>query len=217
MVKGLVLEIEYICECQSTQTKLIEDIKSFKKSPPCALIADYQSNGIGSRANSWQSPKGNLYLSFALNENDLPKDLEPASASIYFAFILVLTLRDMGSKLWLKWPNDIYLGNRKIAGIITTKSKGVYICGIGMNLKNSPHYADCLDIELNRDLIVDLYFKNLNLKPQWKQIFSKYLIEFELSKNFCVHIDDEQVSLSGAILQNDGSIIINNKRVYSAR
>ena len=127
MVKGLVLEIEYLCECQSTQIKLIEDIKSFKKSPPCALIADYQSNGIGSRANSWQSPKGNLYLSFALNENDLPKDLEPASASIYFAFILVLTLRDMGSKLWLKWPNDIYLGNRKIAGIITTKSKGVYI------------------------------------------------------------------------------------------
>ena len=102
-----MLEIEYIYECQSTQTKLIEDIKSFKKSPPCAIVADCQSNGIGSRANSWQSPKGNLYLSFAIDSKDLPSDLEPVSASIYFAYILVLALREKGSKLWLKWPNDI--------------------------------------------------------------------------------------------------------------
>lgn len=212
-----MLEIEYLCECRSTQTKLIDDIKSGIKQPPCAIVAEFQSSGIGSRANSWDSPKGNLYLSFAIDENELPNDLSPASASIYFAFILVLALRAQGSKLWLKWPNDIYLGNRKIAGIITTKSKGVYICGIGMNLNSAPHYADCLDIELSRDFIIDLYFKNLALKPKWKQIFRKYLIEFELSKNFCVHIDDKQVSLSSAILQSDGSIIIDNKRVYLAR
>lgn len=68
------MEIEYICECQSTQTKLIEDIKSFKKYPPCAIVADCQSHGIGSRANNWQSPKGNLYLSFAIDVKDLPSD-----------------------------------------------------------------------------------------------------------------------------------------------
>lgn len=211
------MEIEYICECQSTQTKLIEDIKSFKKYPPCAIVADCQSDGIGSRANSWQSPKGNLYLSFAIDAKDLPSDLEPASASIYFAYILVLALREKGSKLWLKWPNDIYLGEHKIAGIITTKIKSIYVCGIGLNSKSAPSFAKCLDIELSRDFILDLYFKSLNAKPQWKQIFSKYLIEFELSKNFCVHIDEKPVSLSGATLQSDGSIIINNKRVYSAR
>lgn len=211
------MEIEYLCECDSTQLKLINDIKTLKKFPPCAIIADSQNCGVGSRANSWESPKGNLYLSFALDEKELPSDLEPASASIYFAFILVLTLREQGSKLWLKWPNDIYLEDRKIAGIITTKTKSMYICGIGLNLKSSPSFAKCLDIELSRDFVVDMYFKSLNTKPQWKQIFSKYLIEFELSKNFYVHIDEKPVSLSSAKLQSDGSIIINNKRVYSAR
>lgn len=217
MVKGLVLEIEYLCECESTQTYLIDAIKSLKISPPYAIVADRQSQGIGSRANSWESPKGNLYLSFAIDESELVDDLEPASASIYFAFILVLALRDRGSKLWLKWPNDIYLGSRKIAGIITTKINSIYICGIGLNLKYSPHYADCLDIALDRDDIIDLYFKFLSAKPKWKQIFSKYLVEFELSKGFYIHLDDKQVSLSGAKLQSDGSIIINDKKVYSAR
>ena len=211
------MEIEYLCECESTQTKLINDIKSLQKSPPCAIIADSQSFGIGSRANSWDSPRGNLYLSFAIDESDLPSDLAPASASIYFAFILVLALRDKGSKIWLKWPNDLYLANRKIAGIITTKINNIYICGIGLNLTNCPNYADCLDIELSRDDIVDLYFKSLSTKPKWKQIFSKYLVEFELSKSFSIHIDDKEVSLNDAKLQSDGSIIINNKRVYSAR
>ena len=51
----------------------------------------------------------------------------------------------------------------------------------------------------------------------WKQIFSKLLIEFEKSKKFVATINGKKVPLSEAILCDDGSILINDKKVYSLR
>ena len=65
--------------------------------------------------------------------------------------------------------------------------------------------------------IVDGFINYLNLKISWKQIFSKYLIEFEKSRVFNTHIDGELTSLRDAILLNDGSIMIKDKKVYSLR
>ncbi|KHF12502.1 hypothetical protein PO81_26395, partial [Vibrio parahaemolyticus] len=50
------------------------------------------------------------------------------------------------------------------------------------------------------------------LNPSWKQIFSKYLLEFEKSKIFSAHVDGELRSLENSVLLDDGSIIINNKK-----
>jgi len=53
--------------------------------------------------------------------------------------------------------------------------------------------------------------------PKWKQIFSEFEIEFELSRKFSVHIENYQTSLGDAQLCNDGSLIIGGKKVYSLR
>jgi BirA family biotin operon repressor/biotin-[acetyl-CoA-carboxylase] ligase len=61
------------------------------------------------------------------------------------------------------------------------------------------------------------YFSNLEKKLLWKQIFSEFKIEFEHSKKFQTTIENEKISLRSAILNEDGSIQVNDKKVFSLR
>lgn len=209
--------ISFVKICESTQKELVDAVRAGAVAPPFALVAGAQTDGVGSRGNEWNSERGNLYFSFCVDESELPSDLPVSSASIYFAFLMCEYLRALGSKLWLKWPNDFYLGERKIGGVITTKLKGVYVCGMGINLKFAPPNADILDIDATPNSLVDGFCAYLEQKIPWKQIFSKFLVEFEKSKKYGVHNGDEIISLADAALSDDGSIIINGKKVYSNR
>ena len=211
------MEIIFIDSCDSTQKWLLEALKSGDKSPPCMLVAKRQSAGVGSRGNLWQSDEGNLFLSFALGVDALPDDLELCSASIYFAFLMAENLRQKGSKVWLKWPNDFYVGEKKIGGVITTKSGENLVCGIGINLCFAPEYAGILDINIDKIELIKNYEKYLENLPKWNEILSKLLLEFQKSKKFSIHIENKLVSMEKAIFQNDGSVIINGKKVYSQR
>ena len=65
--------------------------------------------------------------------------------------------------------------------------------------------------------ILNLYFIEIEKKIPWKQIFSLFKIEFMHSKNFQATVDGVKVSLENAILNSDGSIQIENKKVFSLR
>jgi biotin-(acetyl-CoA-carboxylase) ligase len=119
--------------------------------------------------------------------------------------------------VWLKWPNDFYLNDRKIGGVITNKIGEIYVCGMGINLEKAPEFGDILDVKITPNELVNGFFNLLEQKISWKRIFSKYLIEFELSKKFNSHIDDKIISLKDAILCDDGSIKVGSERVYSLR
>lgn len=209
--------IEFIDSTKSTQLDLIEAIKCGVVNPPYAIVAKSQTAGVGSRGNEWKSLEENLHFSFCVSSKELPNDIEPNSISIYFAYIMKEYLSNLGSKVWLKWPNDLYINDKKIGGVITTKIKDIYICGIGINLVKSPIFADKLDINLTQNSIAMGYLELLKNKFPWKQIFSKFLVEFEKSRNFTAHVDDKECSLKDAVLLNDGSVVINNKKVYSLR
>lgn len=211
------MEIFYIQTCSSTQNEILEILKENVKKPPFAIVSKTQTNGIGSRGNSWQSSEGNLFLSFCIGKNDLNSDINTSSLSIYFSYIFKIILSEFGSSVWVKWPNDFYIGKDKIGGVITTKFRDIYICGIGLNLVSNGKYTKHLDIEVDIDDLLIKYFKKLEEKISWKQIFSKFLIEFDKSKDFCSHIDGRSVLLKNAILCDDGSILIDNKKVYSLR
>lgn len=148
---------------------------------------------------------------------NLPKDMKIESASIYFAYLLKMTLEDEKSKIWLKWPNDFYLGDKKIGGMITNIFQNSLVCGVGINLKHSYENFGKLDIEISRELLLKKYFINLQKEFSWKQIFSKYKLEFYKSQNFSTHQKDVRISLSNASLQDDGSVVCNNERIYSLR
>ena len=176
-----------------------------------------QTDGVGSRGNAWKGEENNLFLSFAIPLGDLPQDLKLESASIYFSHIMKETLEEFGSKVWLKWPNDFYINDKKIGGMITNLLGECIVCGIGLNLQNAPENFDKLDISIKREKLLESYFSNIEKKSLWKQVFSKYKLEFYKNQNFYTHEKNLIISLGEAALQGDGSIVINGERIYSRR
>ena len=214
---GRKLEILSFKSLPSTQKYLIEQLQAEQLQAPVAVIAREQSSGIGSRNNKWSGGEGNFFASFAVPLNDLPSDLPLSSASIYFSFIMKKTLEGLDEKVWLKWPNDFYLGEAKVGGTITKKMKNVFVCGIGINLKKSQNGYTSLQSDISPENLLHKYIESLLKYPKWKQVFSEYQIEFESSRRFSVHIENERKSLADAALCEDGSLIIGGKKVYSSR
>ena len=214
---GSKLEIRCFNTLPSTQSYLLEQLEKDEIQAPIAVISSEQSAGLGSRDNTWSGGEGNFFASIAVNLEMLPEDLPLGSASIYFSFIMKQTLETLGEKIWLKWPNDFYLNEDKVGGTITKKKNNTLVCGIGINLKNSQNGYSALKSDISPQKLLEDYLLALEKFPKWKQVFSEYEIEFKLSRNFSVNIGKYQKSLSDAILCEDGSLIIEGKRVFSLR
>ena len=211
------MEIIRLNEVDSTQTFLKNHILEFGYKKPFCIVADFQTAGIGSRGNSWIGKKGNLFFSFVLHKSLLPEDLPMQSASIYFTYILKIVLKNNGSNVWIKWPNDFYIKDSKIGGTITTLTKDLLYCGIGINLQEVSQEYGVLDIEIDQNIVLNEYFREIEKVISWKQIFSLFKVEFENSRNYKTTVDNSKISLKNAILNDDGSIHIENKKVFSLR
>ncbi|WP_457597596.1 biotin--[acetyl-CoA-carboxylase] ligase [Hydrogenimonas sp.] len=201
----------------STQRWLVEKLARGEATSPCAVIAAMQTDGIGSRENRWVGKRGNFFASVALPEGMLPVDLPLSAASIYFAWRMKETLAEMGSEAWVKWPNDLYLEDRKIGGCITAKKGRTLVAGIGLNLVDAPLKFGVLDIRTDPETLLEAYLRRLEEPVTWKQIFSNYRLEFDRSRRFGVHIGPERMDLREAVLNEDGSLTIGSKRVVSQR
>lgn len=119
--------------------------------------------------------------------------------------------------MWLKWPNDLYLGERKMGGVITSKVGEVVVGGIGLNLDSSNDSYAFLESEVPKDGLLEEYLGELSKEWRWKQIFSNYEIEFKLKSDFIFHHEGERVSALEATLCEDGALLFRGKKVYSAR
>ncbi len=215
-----MLEIIYLKETSSTHKVLIQKLQNGSLKAPVALSADVQKNGVGSLGNSWQSMEGNLFLSFSLHLDALSSDIPKHSFSIYFSFIMKEVLKEFGSKVFLKWPNDFYIEDKKIGGTITKVISGdILVCSMGINLKNSPENFETIDINIDKISLIKSFFLKLKEDILWKYIFMKYQVEFEKSRSFLYYDEREKkkISLQDAKLQKDGSIELNKREVYSLR
>jgi BirA family biotin operon repressor/biotin-[acetyl-CoA-carboxylase] ligase len=211
------MEIVRLEKIDSTHSYLKEYIKTNTYTEPLCIVTDQQTNGVGSRGNSWTGKKGNLFFSFVIDKTLLPYDLPIQSASIYFSFLLKNTLKDLSSNVWLKWPNDFYIDEKKIGGTITNMTGNLIYCGIGLNLLSVNSSFGKLDISINTDEVLNNYFFYLEKKFLWKQIFSEFKIEFQNSRKYYTTIDGKKVPLTQASLNDDGSIQVNEKKVFSLR
>jgi BirA family biotin operon repressor/biotin-[acetyl-CoA-carboxylase] ligase len=211
------LEIIYLESVDSTQKYLINEIKKETLKEPIAIVSDIQLAGVGSRNNSWVGINGNLFLSFAINMSELPIDLPLPSSSIYFGFLMRETLSSFGSKAYLKWPNDLYIDDKKIGGVVTNKIKDSLICGIGINFISDSSDFGALDISITREMLLNTFFNLLYKKKLWIDIFKSYTIEFEKSKQFKATINGNIVSLEESSINFDGSLNLNGEILYSLR
>lgn len=181
------------------------------------MAANTQSNGTGSRGNSWESVDDALLFSFALPLEILPEDLKVESASIYFMYILKELLVKNGSKSWFKWPNDIYIGDKKVGGCITSflSAQKTLVCGIGLNIKADPIYGEC-DIKIDKITLLKEYLSIFSASPRWKQIFINFEVEFLKTRECAARLSSIEC-LENATLNSDGSLTIEDKKVFSLR
>lgn len=211
------MEIYYFESLPSTHTYACEIVREKRDITPFVIHANEQTQGVGSRGNSWQSTKGNLHVSMCVHLKHLPRDLPLVSVSVYGGMILKEIFSAWGSKTWLKWPNDFYIKEQKIGGIMTIKTGDYFVLSMGVNLLQAPPNYGILDINKSPQECVSALVDSWQSPPSWKNIFSKYRLEFHHSRIFDSHDEGSPISLKDAILCEDGSIMLGNKKVYSLR
>ncbi len=114
-----------------------------------AVIAARQTAGRGTQGLPWESPPGNLYLSLLLRPGGALR--EAPQWSLLAAVALADALADLlpdARAMALKWPNDVLLRGRKLAGILTEAEASTdgglswLALGFGVNLAHAPALPD---------------------------------------------------------------------------
>jgi BirA family transcriptional regulator, biotin operon repressor / biotin---[acetyl-CoA-carboxylase] ligase len=138
----IVLEV-----VDSTNTWAKKNLASLSQDKPTCIIARSQTKGRGRYGQTWFSPKDlNLYFTLA-------EKVTPALSLIHYAEAATLAIQ---TALWdwqlpssIKWPNDVLVDNKKIAGVIVEEASqegaSWAILGIGLNVNMSKD--DLLEID----------------------------------------------------------------------
>ena len=111
------------------------------------VVADYQTAGRGQGTNTWESERGmNLTCSIGLCPEGV-KASRQFLLSMAISVALTRTLQALPCSISIKWPNDIYAGDRKICGILienTLQGDRIKDCiiGIGLNVNQRVFVSD---------------------------------------------------------------------------
>ena len=132
----------YIARTHSTNSLMKELIA--KGQEPRFIYAGYQTAGRGQTGNSWESEEGKNLLCSIL----LPPDKDLYFLNIAVGVAILRTISELGiSELGIKWPNDIYYKDKKLAGILVENaiigSEVKYsIAGVGLNVNQTEFCSD---------------------------------------------------------------------------
>ncbi len=139
--KSIGRKIYYFDKIDSTQN-FASTIANNKTEDGAIIISETQDAGKGRLGRDWISPRGGIWLSVILHPKfDVAKiTLVPLVASIALVHAIQKTL---GVKTELKWPNDVTLRGKKIAGMIidaSIESSNIesMILGVGINFRVNP-------------------------------------------------------------------------------
>ncbi len=142
------------------------------------VFAENQISGRGRKGRKWISTEGKgLYFSVVLKKNLSPTDL------LVYSLVFPLSVKKViknktGLPVKIKWPNDLYINNRKISGfLIETEIEGncvtKLIAGIGINLNQTEE-----DLSIIKNIASSVRLE-LGEEVDRKEIFSQILSEIE--------------------------------------
>ena len=138
-----IAHAEHHATLDSTQTRARELVQSTGGSPqtPALVVADRQTAGRGRGSNQWWTGDDSLAFSLLIDpaQFGFPRRAVPRlSLAVGVALVDALAPRLADHPLGLHWPNDIYVGPKKLAGILVeVLPSGLHIIGIGLNSNNS--------------------------------------------------------------------------------
>ena len=128
---------------------VVREFLSADDSRGVIVLAEEQTQGRGRRGRSWHSPAGaNIYLSLGWRFHGSVEKLSGLSLAIG-AMLAEAVARDYAVDLALKWPNDLYYGERKVGGVLIEllgQQNGAIpvIAGIGVNVNMPPEGAEAI-------------------------------------------------------------------------
>lgn len=158
------------------------------------VIADSQTQGRGRLGRNFYSPKSSgIYLSLYLKYPSLKYDVSMLTICAAVALKEAVE-KDVDGKLGIKWVNDLYLNNKKIAGILTecemeleTRSFKHAIVGIGLNVLTESFPDDLKDIassiyleekkKINRNILISKLLDSLYLNLELLHKDSNKIVE----------------------------------------
>jgi len=158
----------------STNDVAINLIKEKKKEIGC-VYAETQTKGRGTKGKRWISEVGNLFGSifFPLKNNYPPFNEFSMINPVIISEVIKKFCK--GEKISFKWPNDIFVNERKICGIlqevVTSDNKKFLIIGIGLNIISSPN--------INADYKTTNIFNETKKKPSIKEIINLLISSYE--------------------------------------
>ncbi|MEQ1964970.1 bifunctional biotin--[acetyl-CoA-carboxylase] ligase/biotin operon repressor BirA [Xenorhabdus khoisanae] len=133
--------IEVIPVIDSTNQYLLDKLSELASGDAC--VAEYQYAGRGRRGRQWVSAFGrNLYLSMYWRLEQGPAAAIGLSLVVGIVIAEVLNRQGAHGRVKVKWPNDLYLDDKKLAGILVeltgkTGDAAQIVIGIGMNISMS--------------------------------------------------------------------------------
>jgi len=165
----------YISETPSTNALLKSYIQDKKLKDFTVLYTDHQTQGRGQMGSSWSSAKGKNIACSVYKEFNGISISDQFIISMLVSLALIDVLEELKvPKLKVKWPNDLYSSNKKIAGVlIETTMSGTKlssaVIGIGLNLNQKefeglPHASSVLNLTgklIDRSHVVQLIIKKL--------------------------------------------------------
>lgn len=152
--------------------------KNIDRKQPTAISADIQTGGQGRAGRNWFSPEGGIWISFMI-----PYKKE-TQLNHYMTMIGALSVLRLLEKIGIpgsvRWPNDVVINDRKIAGILGEYYKKAVLCGIGINV-NIYHFPTWIGPATSLALEMDQTFQVNELRGRLIRIFEQIFVEFEQS------------------------------------
>ncbi len=217
----------------STNLEAKRYLKSLQSTKQGVLIlAEHQSAGKGRLGRSFYSPKNTgLYVSLVYNASQLQRKNDVSLAITVAAAVAVRrSLKDFGFDATIKWVNDLFVGSKKVCGILTEgvfeskdgsigKEIETFIIGIGINIIDSlegfpediEHIAGSLNKRLDRNALVANIVNNLFevLQLSDKEVINDYRKHsLVLFKNIRVIKPNETYTVTVLSITDEAHLIV---------
>lgn len=109
------------------------------------LLAERQTAGRGRRRAAWFSPEGESLAFSILIRPEEPKALWPRLA-LAAGLAVAEAVESFKLQAGIKWPNDVWIGQRKVAGILVEAGSDFAVVGIGLNVNSTEFPAEVAEI-----------------------------------------------------------------------
>jgi len=125
-------QLHYFKTIDSTNNYL-KNLSPIPKNIIPVCVADTQTAGRGRLDKNWLSPAGeNLYLSLLWRTNQSPQQY--GTLGLMTAISIIQALEPFNLNILIKWPNDLLINQKKLAGILIESIQKKIIIGIGLNI-----------------------------------------------------------------------------------